>query len=139
MIGAIPKIDNVRPLCMDFFKQGFCNRRGPHNQGCLFRHDEIEGKGKIVDETAKAVDEKVQFFAAEASGRLKVFSGKEAAGDVREAASQLVDERQIPIHWVEPEQPKGPLQGSQKPSHPQIILGANEFNNFKNYPQGHRI
>ena len=32
---------------MDFFKSGFCNRKGPHNQGCLFRHDEIEGKGKI--------------------------------------------------------------------------------------------
>ena len=50
MIGNLPKIENVRPLCMDFFKQGFCNRRGPHNQGCLFRHDEIEGKGKILEE-----------------------------------------------------------------------------------------
>jgi hypothetical protein len=30
----LPKVDNVRPLCMDFYKQGFCNRRGPHNQGC---------------------------------------------------------------------------------------------------------
>ena len=43
----LQKIENVRPLCMDFFKSGFCNRKGPHNQGCLFRHDEIEGKGKI--------------------------------------------------------------------------------------------
>ena len=45
----LAKVENVRPLCMDFFKQGFCNRRGPHNQGCLFRHDEIEGKGKIEE------------------------------------------------------------------------------------------
>ena len=40
--GPMVKCDNVRPLCMDFFKNGVCNRRGPHNQGCLFRHDEIE-------------------------------------------------------------------------------------------------
>ena len=30
--GPLARIENVRPLCMDFFKQGFCNRRGPHNQ-----------------------------------------------------------------------------------------------------------
>lgn len=28
----LAKIDNVRPLCMDFFKQGYCNRKGPHMQ-----------------------------------------------------------------------------------------------------------
>ena len=39
---------------MDFFRQVVCNRRGPHNQGCLFRHDEIEGKGKVVDTQAVA-------------------------------------------------------------------------------------
>ena len=27
--GPLPKIENVRPLCMDFFKQGFCNQRRP--------------------------------------------------------------------------------------------------------------
>ena len=32
--GPLTKIEHVRPLCMDFFKQGFCNRRGPHNQVC---------------------------------------------------------------------------------------------------------
>ena len=51
-------MDKVRPLCMDFFKQGFCNRRGPHNQGCLFRHDEIEGKGKIVGDEEVVVEVK---------------------------------------------------------------------------------
>ena len=30
--APLTKIEHVRPLCMDFFKQGFCNRRGPHNQ-----------------------------------------------------------------------------------------------------------
>ena len=52
---------------MDFFKNGFCNRRGPHNQGCLFRHDEIEGQGKI--ESAKTeTGAEVLVFKAEAMG-----------------------------------------------------------------------
>ena len=70
MIGNLPRIENVRPLCMDFFKQGFCNRRGPHNQGCLFRHDEVEGKGKIIDEQAThhVDDLAVELYTAEAQG-----------------------------------------------------------------------
>ena len=52
---------------MDFFKNGFCNRRGPHNQGCLFRHDEIEGQGKIEGAKTETGAE-VLVFKAEAMG-----------------------------------------------------------------------
>ena len=34
---TLPRPCQVRPLCMDFFKNGFCNRRGPHNQACSSR------------------------------------------------------------------------------------------------------
>ena len=72
MIGNLPKIENVRPLCMDFFKQGFCNRRGPHNQGCLFRHDEIEGQGKLETNDKKEVGREVEVFKAEAPASVGV-------------------------------------------------------------------
>ena len=63
----LAKVDNVRPLCMDFYKNGFCNRRGPHNQGCLFRHDEIEGQpGKIESADKKDMSREVAVFKAEA-------------------------------------------------------------------------
>lgn len=95
MTGALPKIENVRPLCMDFFKQGFCNRRGPHNQGCLFRHDEIEGKGKIVDEqsTAQYDEMAVNIFTAEANGKIGIY-GKYASTDLEEAAKQYAAQRE---------------------------------------------
>lgn len=93
--GPLPKIENVRPLCMDFFKQGFCNRRGPHNQGCLFRHDEIEGKGKIVDEqsTAKYEPVPVGVYTAESSGRVGIF-GKYAKSDLEKAAKEYAEQRE---------------------------------------------
>ena len=54
---------------MDFFKNGFCNRRGPHNQGCLFRHDEIEGQPGKIEAAVKDVGREVEVFKAEAMGR----------------------------------------------------------------------
>ena len=88
MIGNLPKIENVRPLCMDFFKQGFCNRRGPHNQGCLFRHDEIEGKGKIDDSgmVKRVTDQQVQLFTMEAQARCSSLFPKLAKSDVEDDA-----------------------------------------------------
>ena len=66
-VTPLAKVDNVRPLCMDFYKNGFCNRRGPHNQGCLFRHDEIEGQpGKIESADKKDMSREVVVFKAEA-------------------------------------------------------------------------
>lgn len=96
MIGNLPKIENVRPLCMDFFKQGFCNRRGPHNQGCLFRHDEIEGKGKIPDAgmVVRVTETVVQLFTVEAQGRVGIMSGKEAKSDVAAAAVEYAKRRE---------------------------------------------
>jgi len=92
--GPLAKIENVRPLCMDFFKQGFCNRRGPHNQGCLFRHDEIEGKGKIVDENANVdVMWQVEAFGAEAQGRTKCGTTKAAYTDMARAAAAYAAQR----------------------------------------------
>ena len=98
MIGAVPKIENVRPLCMDFFKQGFCNRRGPHNQGCLFRHDEVEGKGKIVDEqlVSRVTDAQVELYVAEAHGRVGVW-GKYARADLEEAAKEYAQKREAEL------------------------------------------
>lgn len=56
-------------------------------QGCLFRHDEIEGKGKIVDENAVAeVSWQVEVFAAEAQGRQKPTT-KAAYTDMARAAA----------------------------------------------------
>mmetsp|Transcript_11453 Transcript_11453/g.24517 ORF Transcript_11453/g.24517 Transcript_11453/m.24517 type:complete len:359 (-) Transcript_11453:125-1201(-) len=90
--GPLPKIDNVRPLCMDFYKQGFCNRRGPHNQGCLFRHDEIEGKGKI--ETGKVeVSWEVEYFAMEAQGKMNKAGRTLAYSDISKAAAEWAAKR----------------------------------------------
>lgn len=83
----LAKIDNVRPLCMDFYKQGFCNRRGPHNQGCLFRHDEIEGKGKI-DTGKPEVSWEVEVFAQEAQGKTNKGSRAVAFSDMARAAAE---------------------------------------------------
>ncbi|KOO33575.1 hypothetical protein Ctob_008647 [Chrysochromulina tobinii] len=97
-IGAIPKIENVRPLCMDFFKQGVCNRRGPHNQGCLFRHDEIDGRGKIVDESmVMKVDQlQVDLFVSESSGGVGVW-GKYARDDLADAAAAYAKQRELQL------------------------------------------
>eukprot|EP00962_Isochrysis_galbana_P020119 scaffold5874_cov140-Isochrysis_galbana.AAC.1 len=87
----LPKVDNVRPLCMDFYKQGFCNRRGPHNQGCLFRHDEIEGKGKI-EQPVKDVPPEVVYFGLEAQGQLDG-PGPAALPDLAKAAQAWAESR----------------------------------------------
>ena len=72
---------------MDFFKNGFCNRRGPHNQGCLFRHDEIEGQGKI--ETARPeAGREVTVFKAEAMGWNAQAVVKVAYSDMAKAAKE---------------------------------------------------
>ena len=99
MIGNLPKIENVRPLCMDFFKQGFCNRRGPHNQGCLFRHDEIEGKGKIDDSgmVVRVTKTAVDLFTVEAQGHVGITSGKEGSSDVAEAAAAWAKKREADL------------------------------------------
>jgi pre-mRNA-processing factor 40 len=101
MIGNLPKIENVRPLCMDFFKQGFCNRRGPHNQGCLFRHDEIEGKGKIADVLGdagiKVSETAVELFTMEAQGRVGPMSAKMASSDVADAAAEYAKRREAEL------------------------------------------
>ena len=91
----LAKIENVRPLCMDFFKNGFCNRRGPHNQGCLFRHDEIEGQGKI--ESAKTeTGAEVLVFKAEALGGWNSQRAVEKQGysDVAQAARDWAKSKQ---------------------------------------------
>ena len=99
MVGNLPKIDNVRPLCMDFFKQGFCNRRGPHNQGCLFRHDEVEGKGKIDDSgmIMRVTQTQVDVFEVEAQGRVGILSGRSGASDVAAAAVAYAKRRETDL------------------------------------------
>jgi len=95
----LPKVENVRPLCMDFYKQGFCNRRGPHNQGCLFRHDEIEGKGKI-EQPAKAIPPEVMLFGMEAQGVLHK-AGTNTLSEVTKAAKQWAESRKTEIEAEE--------------------------------------
>ena len=99
MIGNIPKIENVRPLCMDFFKQGFCNRRGPHNQGCLFRHDEIEGKGKIDDSgmVKKVPQIAIDAYTVEAQGHVGILSGLMGATDVKLAAAEYAKRKELQL------------------------------------------
>ena len=99
-LNAITKVENVRPLCMDFFRQGVCNRRGPHNQGCLFRHDEIEGKGKVVDTQAVASriePAQVEVFTVEAQGRVAESFGKLARSDVAAAAAMYAKAREAQL------------------------------------------
>jgi pre-mRNA-processing factor 40 len=92
----LAKIDNVRPLCMDFYKQGFCNRRGPHNQGCLFRHDEIEGKGKI-DTGKPEVSWEVEVFGLEAQGKTNKGSRAVAFSDMARAAAEYALKRKAEL------------------------------------------
>lgn len=59
----------------------------------MFRHDEIEGKGKIVDETAvAAVSWQVEVFAAEAQGRQRP-TGKAAYTDMARAAASYAAQK----------------------------------------------
>ena len=82
-----------------------CGRRDPeprpkpeadglahHSQGCLFRHDEIEGKGKIVDESQTEVTWQVEVFAAEAQGRTKQ-EGRAAYTDMARAAAAFAEQK----------------------------------------------
>ena len=93
--GPMVKCDNVRPLCMDFFKNGVCNRRGPHNQGCLFRHDEIEGQGKVeIDDPHRPEAWVVENFANEAKGLYVFQSHRLAYSDVQKEAKEYAKQKE---------------------------------------------
>ena len=114
------KIDHVRPLCMNFFKNGVCNRRGPHNQGCLFRHDETQASGKINTVKPEAAAE-VRRFREDAMGLtpepLKILTQEEIARQVTEwceAKRAQMEEIQnaappapLPQGWGEAQAPNG--------------------------------
>ena len=97
----LAKIENVRPLCMDFYKQGFCNRRGPHNQGCLFRHDEIEGKGKVEVPGKADVSWEVCVFGREAQGKKRNTSRCVVVDDLASAAAAWVEKRKAEVEAEE--------------------------------------
>lgn len=125
-----PLAGPTRPLCMEYYNTGICTRKGPHNQGCMYRH---ERKGETQEEIAAAngrgtgleaehimgIESKGKSYTApiqtETDYAALSEQAKKWAANAKERAKQEAEQEKIASKPVEPTMENHAQQGAPAP------------------------